>query len=136
MSKAQLQQAMSGHFMRRTKSEVLADLPAIMIRDLRLELGSSQRRAYNEVWANRYDSVNVSDRRQATMNMLAILTRLKQLCNYDAESGDSIKLEAIRGILETIKTNGEKVLIFSQYVQSSNGYHLELPFLIDSFMGD
>ena len=50
--------------------------------------------------------------------MLAVLTRLKQLCNFDTDSGESVKLEVVLSLLDTIKANSERVLIFSQYVKT------------------
>ena len=118
MSRPEMHEAMAGCFMRRTKASVLRELPPILFREVRLELGSGQRRAYNQVWNNRRESAFGKYPNLDTANMLAVLTRLKQLCNYDDSSGESVKLEVIRPLLDTIVANSEKVLIFSQYVRS------------------
>ena len=118
MSRSEIHKAMAGHFMRRTKSDVLNHLPPIMSREVRLELGDGQRQSYDQVWNTRHQAVNALDSKQAAANMLAVLTRLKQLCNFDAYSGDSVKLDVVCSLLDTIKANSEKVLIFSQYVKT------------------
>ena len=50
MSRSEMHEAMTGHFMRRTKSDVLDDLPPMIFREIRLELGKGQRQSYNLVW--------------------------------------------------------------------------------------
>ena len=118
MSRSQMHEAMTGHFLRRTKSDVLSELPPIMSREIRLELGSGQRRIYDQVWNARHESVHGLDARQVVTNMLAVLTRLKQICNFDDVSGESVKLEVVRSILNNLEETAGKVLIFSQYVKT------------------
>ena len=50
--------------------------------------------------------------------MLAILTELKQICNFDRESDQSSKLDALHTLLDTIQSSDGKVLVFSQYVNT------------------
>ena len=118
MTRAEIHNAMTGHFMRRTKLDVLEDLPPIMSREIRLELGNGQRQSYDQVCSNLHESIHGVEPKWAAANMLAVLTQLKQLCNFDSKSGESVKLEVVRSLLETIKNSSEKVLIFSQYVRT------------------
>ena len=118
MSRSEMHEAMTGYFLRRTKAEVLGDLPPILTKEVRLELGQTQRQIYENIWINRHRTVFRSEQAQESANMLAILTRLKQLCNFEIESGESAKLDVIRPLLEVVKTNSEKTIIFSQYVNS------------------
>ena len=118
MSRSQMHAAMAGHFLRRTKSDVLNELPPIISRKIRLELGSRQRQAYEQVWNARHEAVHGKEPKQMVTNMLAILTRLKQICNFDDESGESVKLDVVRSILEQVEATAGKVLIFSQYVKT------------------
>lgn len=117
MSKVQIHDAIQPHFLRRTKDEVLKDLPPIIYRDLRLELPPKQRRAYDSVWSER-NALKGASRKDAAIGMLAMLTRLKQICNFDDESGESVKMEVLSDLLERAEIEGEKVLIFSQYVKT------------------
>ena len=118
MSRSQMHEAMTGHFLRRTKSDVLEELPPIITREIRLELGSVQRRTYDRIWHARHESVHGLEPRRVVTNMLAVLTRLKQICNFDDESGESVKFDVVRSILSEIEGSAGKVLIFSQYVKS------------------
>ena len=118
MSRSEIHHSMAGHFMRRTKTNVSGDLPPIMLRDIRLELGKGQRRAYAQVWDSRNKGVVAPEVRTSTANMLAVLTRLKQLCNFDTSSRESVKLDVLHSLLDTIQDSSEKVLIFSQYVKT------------------
>ena len=118
MSKTEIHERIKSHFLRRTKQAVLSELPPIIVQDLPLELGKGQRRAYNEVWASRFEKVRGEDGRPSSANMLAILTKLKQLCNFDPETGESTKLDALKVLLDSIDQEKKKVLVFSQYVQT------------------
>ena len=129
MSRSEMHEAMAGHFLRRTKAEVLGDLPPILIKEVRLELGQAQRQIYDNVWDSRHHTIHRSEPTQESANMLAILTRLKQLCNFEKESGESAKLDVIFHLLDDVATNGEKVIIFSQYVKALEwlSERIELP---------
>ena len=118
MPRSQMHEAMAGHFLRRTKSEVLEELPPIIPREIRLELGSEQRRAYDAIWSTRHHSLQGLGNREIATNMLAVLTRLKQICNFEEVSGESVKLDVVRSILSNIRESAGKVLIFSQYVKT------------------
>ena len=118
MSRPQMHDAMAGHFLRRTKSDVLKELPPILSREIRLELGSGQRRTYDQAWNERHEYVHGLEPKEMVTNMLALITRLKQICNFDDESGESVKLDVLRSILDGLDGAAGKVLIFSQYVKT------------------
>ncbi|MCY3710131.1 MAG: DEAD/DEAH box helicase [Caldilineaceae bacterium] len=132
MSRAEMHEAMTGYFLRRTKEEVLGDLPPILTKEIRLELGQAQRQTYENAWNSRLNAIPHADSAHESANMLAILTKLKQLCNFDLESGESAKLDVIRPLLDTVVAKGEKVLIFSQYVSALEwlSERIEIPHLI------
>ena len=54
-------------------------------------------------------------------HILELITRLKQICNVDPETGESSKLEDIRDRLEQLTAQGHKALIFSQYTNDVSG---------------
>ncbi len=118
MSRDEIHVAMQDHFLRRTKAEVLTELPPIIFRDIRLELGARQRQAYESVWSERYNDLNQQPGSRRTASMLALLTHLKQICNFDAATDESAKWDALHGILDSIDQAGGKVLLFSQYVET------------------
>ena len=54
-------------------------------------------------------------------HILELITRLKQICNADPQSGESTKLEDIRGRLEQLSAQRHKALVFSQYTNDTSG---------------
>jgi SNF2 family DNA or RNA helicase len=105
-------------FLRRRKEDVLGEMPPITIQDIPLELEGAQLDGYTQLWEGRHELVGANGLPATEMHMLALLTKLKQQCNYDRESNTSVKLDALQELLETIQSSGEKVLIFSQYVET------------------
>ena len=49
--------------------------------------------------------------------MLGLITRLKQVCNYEPSSCESVKFEALSVLLENLVGENDKVIIFSQFVE-------------------
>jgi SNF2 family DNA or RNA helicase len=102
---------MQEHFLRRTKMEVYEQLPAVIEQDLALELTEGQRSAYDA------EVADLPGENQTAM-VLALITRLKQVCNYDSGTDQSCKLDALIPIVEEAAASGDKVLLFSQYVKT------------------
>ena len=86
--------------------------------DLDLELRGSQLAAYEDLWQSRARLLRNPKRQPSDSNLLSLITRLKQLCNVDPASGESVKLEALKVILENLSLPTDKALVFSQYVQT------------------
>lgn len=118
MSKQEMHSRMQEHFLRRRKSEVLSDLPPIIVQDLPMELEGKQAEAYYDLWDSRNVLVKAGGLPASRGNLLGLITRLKQICNFDSASGESVKLESLRLILESLTGPEDKVLIFSQYVET------------------
>jgi SNF2 family DNA or RNA helicase len=106
------------YFLRRRKQEVLSELPPIIIQDIPLELEDAQLQAYDREWEAREQLVSANGLPASEAHMLAVLTRLKQICNFDRESGESAKLDALQLILENAEGPDDKIIIFSQYVET------------------
>lgn len=124
MSRSEMIQAVQGFMLRRTKSEVLRELPPITVQDVPLELTGQQRWRYDELWYQRHDL-----RDQPTTwagNAFALIAKLKQLCNMDTQSGESVKLEALRVVCENLVGADDKLLVFSQYVTTLQFLHEKL----------
>lgn len=105
-------------FLRRTKKEVLPDLPPIVIQDISLEMCRKQRAAYDTIWQSRAQLFGNRKRAASDGSLFALITQLKQVCNRDPDSGESAKLEALQVMLENLSSSTDKVLIFSQYVKT------------------
>lgn len=119
-SKSEVHARMKDYFVRRRKSEVAKELPPIIEQEIELSLSEAQKLAYDEVWAMRWESVERGGRRRASSNMLAVITQLKQLCNFDPVSGESVKLDALRLVIDSLHNPEDKLLLFSQYVKTLN----------------
>ena len=100
--------------LRRRKSEVLPQLPPKISADLAIELAPAQRRAYDSARADGIlalqegGTINIE-------NVLALLTRLKQICNFDPRTGASAKTDDLRARLAEIGAEGHKSLVFTQF---------------------
>ncbi len=112
MNAHELHELVEPVFLRRTKAEVLPELPPIEIQDLPLELNEPQRQEYQRLWDIR------EDRSTDPAAMLGLITELKKVCNFDRVSGSSAKFDALETILENASADGGKVIVFSQYVQT------------------
>lgn len=103
--------------LRRRKSEVRAELPPVLLQDLELELSDAQRDAYDELWFDRATAIRQSATDIPATRLLALITRLKILCNFDATSEASSKLDALRTVIEGAG-NTARILVFSQFVKT------------------
>jgi SNF2 family DNA or RNA helicase len=116
--RAELLRLIAPHFLRRRKREVLPQLPPILAQDLELQLLDRQRAAYDALWFDRDRVVSAAGRPVPTAALFALLTRLKQLCNFEPESGQSAKLEVLATMVDGLAAPEDKILIFSQYVET------------------
>jgi superfamily II DNA or RNA helicase len=117
--------------LRRTKTQVLDELPPRTDVLLRVEAEPEQRafyealrtRALDELERARAEGAAQGDQR---MQVLAVLTRLRQACCHPAlvapELGlPSAKMEAFLELFDELREGGHRALVFSQFVR-----HLEL----------
>jgi len=122
--------------LRRTKGEVAKDLPARIEEDLLVEMEGKQKLLYSaELKRARQELMKIKTGRQLDkdrFNVLTSLLRLRQICCHPGlvseEHGyaDSAKLEALTDLLEPILERGNKVLVFSQFVDMLERVEREL----------
>lgn len=93
------------YILRRTKSTVLPELPSVSERHEKVELLSAQRATY--MAAIRSDASLTND------NFLALFNHLLGLCDLDEGSGESSKLDRAMEIVHSVRSRGEKVVVFS-----------------------
>ena len=121
-----LQAIIKPFVLRRTKSQVATELPPKTEQIVYCEMNESQAELYESTkseYRNALLEGTVND--NAKGNQIALLqglTKLRQLANHpkmvDADyTEDSGKFEAVINMLESISTEGNKVLIFSQFVK-------------------
>ncbi len=118
LSRAEIHSRIRPHFLRRCKRDVLKDLPPIIDQEIPIELQGQQQDAYFRAWESRWESSDSSPQGFSTANLFAIITKLKQLCNYDEESGESEKLNVLLNMLEAQIAAEDKIIVFSQYVDT------------------
>ena len=100
--------------LRRRKGDVLHDLPELFTHVEPIELTSKQRRAYD--LAERAGVVELHNKPRNITNVLTLITRLKQICN--SAGGSSAKLEWLLDYVDEAVAEGDKVLVFSQYLEA------------------
>ncbi|MCE9546483.1 MAG: DEAD/DEAH box helicase, partial [Planctomycetia bacterium] len=106
------------YVLRRTKDQVLDDLPPKLIRDAELTLTTEQRETYRQ--AEDEGVVRLSELGQSitVQHVFELVLRLKQICNFDPATGESAKLDRLMADLEEIADSGKKAIIFSQWVET------------------
>lgn len=116
--------------LRRTKKEVLSDLPSRTEMNLMVELSPAERKRYDAVRASAIREAEsiakASEEQEQRFRILALLTRLRQLACHprlvdETWNESSAKLEQLKETLHQLREEGHRVLVFSQFVQ-----HLQL----------
>jgi hypothetical protein len=114
-----LRRIVSPFLLRRIKSEVLTELPART--EITLELEPSEAEAAFLEALRRQSLATLDDSPGQTMQVLAALMRLRRACcNVRLVQPDlalpSTKLEAFLDLVEELRENGHRALVFSQFV--------------------
>jgi SNF2 family DNA or RNA helicase len=118
MSTPALRAATQEYILRRTKDQVLADLPPKLFRDATLELTPAQRSTYDRAEGEGVIRLTELGSAITIQHVFELILRLKQICNFDPVTGQSAKLECLRADLEEVCASGHKVIIFSQWVDT------------------
>jgi SNF2 family DNA or RNA helicase len=110
--------------LRRLKKHVAKDLPERIEERRDCPLGDEQRKLYLAELRRSRDqvmkAVETQGLNKSKMHVLAALTRLRQICCHPALVGSdtaSGKTETLFELLDTLVADGQKVLVFSQFVQ-------------------
>ena len=109
--------------LRRTKKEVLTELPDKEVTVLESEMQEEQQQIYLSYLSSvKEDVANLlqEDSGRNQMKVLAALTRLRQICCHPSlfikdYQGESSKLEQCMEIIEEATNGGHKILLFSSY---------------------
>ena len=107
--------------LRRKKGEVLDDLPPKQVTKLVIDLHPKQRSSYDKAEKEGIVYLKSLGTEVGVQHVLELITRLKQICNADPQTGDSNKLEDIKGRVEQLTAQGHKALVFSQYTNNTSG---------------
>ncbi|MBA2450367.1 MAG: DEAD/DEAH box helicase, partial [Chloroflexi bacterium] len=107
--------------LRRRKADVLPQLPPKLGSRVILPLVGKQRESYER--AERDGVIQLRERGTAVRieNVLELITRLKQVCNFCPASGRSAKLDDLDQRLATLEAEGHRALVFSQFTDGEYG---------------
>jgi SNF2 family DNA or RNA helicase len=121
-ARALLQREISPFVLRRTKSEVLADLPPLTLVHHMVTLGEVEALGYQRLRREVKDKLFTREgRRDNKLEILAEITRLRRYCCHprlvvpDAAS-EGAKIEALIDLVLELRDNQHRVLVFSQFV--------------------
>ncbi|MBI2844788.1 MAG: restriction endonuclease [Armatimonadetes bacterium] len=107
--------------LRRKKTEVLSDLPPKMVNELFVPLTREQREEYDRALSGGVVELRDKGENVTVTDVLALINRLKQVCNFATRTGRSSKLEDVGARLRALRLEGHKALVFSQFTSESYG---------------
>ena len=107
--------------LRRKKADVLQDLPSKSINDVWLRLQGLQRGSYERAERDGVVYLRSLGEEVTISHVLALIQRLKQICNVCPSSGASAKLDDMADRLEELAAEGQRALVFSQYTNHDYG---------------
>ena len=116
-----LREELAGMQLRRRKKDVLTSLPPKRLQELTIPMGSEQRAAYDRALREGRMRLAGGGGEIAIQNVLELILRLKQLCNFDPVTGASAKLEDLAERLESLEGSEERALVFTQFTDDSFG---------------
>lgn len=107
--------------LRRKKSDVFPQLPPKIVSKIEIKLDGSQWECYEQ--AEKEGIIQLREKGESVRveNVLELIMRLKQICNFCPITGQSAKLEDIRERLNTLESEEHRALIFSQFTDDKYG---------------
>ena len=120
-SHLEIREGISPYFLRRKKDECLSELPDLVEENMYIDMTSTQKKQYEKLLSEKYEWYKSG-------NLLAFITELKKICNFPDKIADSAKLKNLNNILKIKDENNDKVIIFSQYVDSLKKIQSALPY--------
>jgi superfamily II DNA or RNA helicase len=118
-----LKRIISPFVLRRTKGQVLTELPPKTEITLRVEMGEEERAVYEAIRRNAVDELESNAGQDQRFMIFAQLVKLRRACcnsslvmPQPSAPRRSAKLEAFSEVLEELLAGGHKALVFSQFV--------------------
>jgi len=112
----QIQARIKPYFLRRRKKEVMPWLPPKIPKTIELELDEEQEIVYRQAEAGIRDELSALGDKVTKQHIFSKLTVLKQICNFAPRKSSSPKTDLLKEQVEEIVESGNKVIVFSQYV--------------------
>ena len=117
-----LKQMISPFVLRRNKKDVLKELPDKIEQTLYLRFNEDEEKLYlaNLVQVNKSLQEKLNMNQLGRIDILAMLTRLRQLCQdsrllYDITEEPSSKLKGCMELIHSLEENHKKILLFSSF---------------------
>jgi SNF2 family DNA or RNA helicase len=107
--------------LRRKKEDVLHDLPSKSVNDIWLQLLPGQRKTYERAEHEGVVHLKELGKDITISHVLALIQRLKQICNICPTTGESAKLDDLNDRLEQLSEERQRALVFSQYTADEFG---------------
>lgn len=118
MAPADIAETSRDYILRRTKDEVLPELPPKLFRDECLELTAAQQETYELAEKEGILRLTRLGHHITIQHVFELIVRLKQICNFDPVTSESSKLVRLQETLDELLECGEKVIVFSQWVDT------------------
>lgn len=114
-----IKQYIQPYMLRRLKKDVLSELPPKQRQWRWLEMSEKQRQQYEKVRKQGIaELVELNKEGKVTkIHVFTLLHKLKKICNFPSGSLSSPKADEVVNIVEEVVSSGEKVIIFSQYIE-------------------
>jgi len=122
ISPSRVKGGIAEYFLRRRKKDALPELPEKFHEEKWLDLTDTQMERYRKAEEEGIVDLNEHGDSVTVQHVLALITKLKQICNIDPVTRESCKLEYIEEKIEEICDEDEKVLVFSQYSEKTLPY--------------
>jgi len=113
-----LRKATQDYFLRRTKDDVLDELPPKLFRDAQLSLSHAQHESYTLAEEEGVVRLAGLGGEVTVQHVFELILRLKQICNFDPTTEESTKFDRLAADLEEVAASGAKAIVFSQWVRT------------------
>ena len=120
-ARARLKKIIQPFILRRSKEQVLEELPPKTEITIKVELKEEEQAFYEALRRNAVEELSISDASDQRFKIFAELMRLRRACCNSSlvmqeKDFPSAKLEAFSEIFSELRSNGHKALVFSQFV--------------------
>ena len=127
MTPRDIQREVHDHILRRTKDQVMKDMPPRLFRDANIDLTPEQRQRYDQAESDGVIALNDMGDSITIQHVFELVLRLKQICNFDPATGTSAKVERLIADLGEVAASGQKAIVFSQWVDTLDQIAARIP---------
>jgi SNF2 family DNA or RNA helicase len=107
--------------LRRKKTEVIPELPPKIVSSILLPLLPEQQLTYDKAENEGILKLKEKGPEIQISNVLELILRLKQICNFCPLTGQSSKLDDIQDRISTLTQEGHRAIVFTQFIDSRFG---------------